>query len=70
MRGLAAQISFDVGDAQCGLEKCMHHDRFLNPRACLELRKESIDVVDVPGAFDLWNHDDVELVSDFGDKRR
>ena len=33
----------------------------------LELRQQLVEIVDVPGAFDLRQHDDVELVADRGD---
>ena len=47
----------------------MDQDRALEPRASLELRQQSIDIVDVPGPFDLRDHHHVELVADLGHQR-
>ena len=55
---------FDVGDALRGLEDRVDEDRALEPRLGFELGEQLIDVVDVPGAFDLRDHDDVELGAD------
>ena len=43
---------------------------FVEPRLGLELRQQLVHVVDVPGAFDLGDHDDVELVADLRDEPR
>ena len=44
----------------------MHQDRPLEPGLRLELGEQAVDVVDVPGALDLGDHDHVELVADLG----
>ncbi len=48
----------------------MHEDRLADAGLGLELREQAVDVVDVPGALDLRDHDHVELVADLGDERR
>jgi hypothetical protein len=40
--------------------------RLLESRLRLELGEQAVDVVDVPGALDLGDHDHVELVADLG----
>ena len=47
----------------------MDQDRPLEPGLRLELGEQPVDVVDVPGALDLGDHDHVELVADLGDER-
>jgi hypothetical protein len=59
----------DVGDAQRGLEDRVDEDRPLQPVPRLELREEPVDVVDVPRALDLRNHDHVEPVADLAHQR-
>ena len=46
----------------------MHKDGPDEPGLCLELSQQPIDVMDVFGAFDLRDHDHIELVSDGGDQ--
>ena len=36
----------------------------------LELREQLVEIMDVPGALDLGQHDDVELVADRGRRSR
>ncbi len=60
----------EVHDALRGLEDRVDHDRPLHLRLRLELGEQAVDVVDVPGALDLRDHDHVELVADLGDERR
>ena len=45
----------------------MDEDRPLDPGTSFELGEQAVDVVNVPGAFDLGDHDDVDLVADLGD---
>ena len=47
----------------------MDEDRPVEPRLRLELGEQAVDVVDVPGALDLRDHDHLELVADLGDER-
>ena len=58
----------DVRDAERGLEDRVHEDRPLQPVARLELREQAVDVVDVPRALDLRDHDDVQPVADLADE--
>ena len=46
----------------------MDQDRPLEAGLRLELGEQAVDVVDVPRALDLRDHDDVELVADLGDQ--
>ena len=50
-----------------GLEDRVDEDRFFDAVLGFELRQKLIEIVDVPGAFDLRRHDDVELLPDGGD---
>ena len=71
MRGAGGGDLLEVGDAEVGLEQRVHKDRALQARLGLQLGEQAVDVVDVPGALDLRDHDDLELVPDlphqFGD---
>ena len=67
MRGEAVGDRVDVVDAFRGFENGMDQDRLLDRVPCFELRQQLIEIMDVPGAFDLRQHDDVELVADGGD---
>src|SRR4051794_8238269 len=60
----------DVGDAERRLEDRVDEDRALDARARLELGEQPVDVVDVPRALDLGDHDDLEPVADLGHERR
>ena len=57
----------DIVDALRGLEDGVDQDRPLDRVARFELGQQLIEIVDVPGALDLGQHDDVELVADRGD---
>ena len=46
----------------------MDQQRPLQLRLGLELGQQAVDVVDVPGALDLRDHDHLELVADLGDE--
>ena len=70
MRGLAAGDLLEVGDALGGLEHAVDQDRALEPGLRLELREQAVDVVDVPRALDLRDHDHLELVADLADELR
>ncbi len=48
----------------------MDEDRLLQPVASLQQRQILVDEGDVPGALDLRQHDDVELVADLADEPR
>ena len=50
----------DVGHAPGGLEDGVHEQRLGEPGLGLELGEQAVDVVDVLGALDLGDHDDVE----------
>ena len=70
MRGEAAAISSRFATPWRGLEDRVDEDRLLEAGLGLELREQAVDVVDVPRALDLRDHDHVELVADLGDERR
>ena len=57
----------DVLDALGGLQNGVDHDGLGHAVLRLELGEELVEIGDVPGAFDLGQHDDVELVSDRAD---
>ena len=57
----------DVVDALRGLQDGVDQDRLLDLMARLQLRQQLVEIVDVPGAVDLGQHDDVELVADGAD---
>ena len=59
----------EVDDAEAGLEDRVDQDRAVEAGLGLELGQQPVDVVDVPGALDLGDHHDVELVADLGDQR-
>ena len=58
--GRGAADLLDVGDATSGLEDGVDQQRLGETGLGLELGEQAIDVVDVLGAFDLGDHDDVE----------
>ena len=51
----------DVVDAFRRLENGMDQDRLGQDVLGLELRQQLVEIVDVPGAFDLRQHDHIEL---------
>ena len=57
----------DVVDAFGGLEDGVDQDRLFHTVLGFELRQKLIEIMDVPDAFDLRQHDDVELLADRGD---
>ena len=58
----------DVVDALGGFQNRVDQNRPLDRVAGFELGQELVKIVNVPGAFDLGQHDDVELVTDRGDQ--
>jgi len=58
---------FDVVDAFCGFNEGVDEDRLAHPMFSFELGEQLIEVMNVPGAFDLWQHYHVELVARGGD---
>jgi hypothetical protein len=58
----------DVDDSLGGLEQSVDQDRAIEAGLGLELGEQAVDVVDVPGALDLWHHHDLELLADLGDQ--
>ncbi len=70
MRGEAAAIVSTFIDAFGGLQNGVDQDRLLHRMPRLELRQQLIEIMDVPGAIDLGQHDDVELVADRRDQIR
>ena len=67
MRGEAAAIASTLLTPCGGLQNGVDQDRPLDGVAGFELGQKLVEIVDVPGAFDLGQHDDVELVADRGD---
>ncbi len=57
----------DIVDALRGLQNGVNEDRLAHRMLRLKLRQKLVEVVDVPGALDLGQHDDVELAADGGD---
>ncbi len=57
----------DIVDALRGLENGVDQDRPLDGVAGFELGQKLVEIMNVPGALDLGQHDDVELVADRGD---
>ena len=57
----------DIVDAFGRLQDGVDQDRLLHRVPRLELRQQLVEIVDVPRAFDLRQHDDVELVADRAD---
>ncbi len=57
----------DIVDALGGLQDGVDHDRPGDAVLGLELGEKLVEIMDVPGAVDLGQHDDVELVADPGD---
>ena len=57
----------DVLDAFGRLQNGVDQDRLRHAVPRLELRQQLVEIVDVPGALDLGQHDDVELVADRAD---
>ena len=47
----------------------MDQDRALQPGLRLELGEQAVDVMDIPGALDLGDHDDLKQLADLGDQR-
>ena len=70
MRGLAAAISSTFATPSAVSRIAWIRIGRFEPALRLELREQPIDVVDVPGAFDLRDHDHVELVADLADDGR
>ena len=67
MRGLAVAISSRFTTPRpVSRIACTRIGRS-SPALRLELGEQAVDVVDVPGALDLRDHDHVELVADLGD---
>jgi hypothetical protein len=60
----------EVRHAERGLEDRVDEQRLLEAGLRLELGEQAVDVVDVPRALDLRDHDHVELVADLGDERQ
>ena len=58
----------DVVDALRGLQDGVDQDRPFDRVARFELREQLIEIVDVPGALDLGQHDDIKLVADGRDE--
>ena len=58
----------DVRHAERRLEDRVDEDRPPQPVAGLELGEQAVDVVDVPRALDLRDHDDGEPVADLADE--
>ena len=54
----------DIVDALRGLQNCVNEDRPLEPVARLEQGEILVDEMNVPVAFDLRRHHNVELVAD------
>ena len=67
MRGDAVAIELDVVDAFCGFNEGVDEDWLGNAVSGFELGEQLIEVMNVPCAFDLWQHDHVELVARGGD---
>ena len=57
----------DVVDALGGFQDGVDQDRLFDGMPGLELGQELIEIMDVPRALDLGQHDDVELAADRGD---
>ena len=57
----------DVLDALGRLQDGVDQDRLRDAVLGLELGEQLVEIVDVPRALDLGQHDDVELVADGGD---
>ena len=57
----------DIVDALGGFQDGMDQDRLLDRVLGLKLGEKLVEIMDVPFAFDLRQHDDVELVADGGD---
>ncbi len=53
-----------IVDALRRFQNGMDQDRLAQFVSCLKLRQQLIEVVNVPGAIDLGQHDGVELVAD------
>ena len=50
-------------DALRRLQNGMNEDRLAQTVSCFELRQELVEVIDIPCAFDLRQHDHVELIA-------
>ena len=67
MRGEAVAIASTLLTPCGGFENGVDQDRPLDGVAGFELGQKLVEIMDVPGALDLGQHDDVELVADRGD---
>ena len=67
MRGEAAAISSTFFTPSAGLKNGVDENGLLDGMARLELGEELVEIMDVPGALDLGQHDDVQLVADLAD---
>ena len=56
-----------IVDALGGFQDGMNEDRLLHRVLGLKLRQKLIEIMDVPGAFDFRQHDDVEFLADRAD---
>ena len=68
MRGLAVAISSRFTTPSAVSRIAWTSSGFFEAGLGLELRQQPVDVVDVPRALDLGDHDHVELVADLGDE--
>src|SRR5699024_11323515 len=60
---------FDAIHSRGRLQQRVNQDGPVQAGAGFKLGKETVDVVNVFGAFNLGHHDDVDFVADFGDQR-
>ena len=66
MRGRGRGDRLDVLDALGGLQNGVDQDRLADLVLGFELGQQLVEIVDVPRAFDLGQHDDVELFAGRG----
>jgi hypothetical protein len=59
---------FNVIHTGSGFEDCVDHQRSLEAMFGFELRQQLVHVMNVPRAFHLRHHDDIELRADFSDQ--
>ena len=59
-----ARNRLHIVDALRGFQDGVNQNRFFDFVARFELRQQLVEIVDVPGAVDLRQHDDVESVAD------
>ena len=57
----------DIVHAFGGFQDGVNEDRLFHAMLGFELGEQLIEIMDVPGALDLRQHDDVELLADRGD---